>query len=71
MKQTFGSTQAVRQYLVDNGFPSIKRGATTGQFVANGKRARFDMCLLSKTGQSSMGSAASWGFVVVIEEAAA
>lgn len=70
MTQTFGTAQEVRQYLVDQGFSPFKKGLTRGEFKIPGKRARFSMCLLSKTGQSSIGAGATWGFVVTVEEAA-
>jgi hypothetical protein len=67
IKQTFGTAQEVRDYLVQFGFAPFRKGLTQGEFSANGRKARFSMCLLSKTGQSSMGAAASWGYVVTVE----
>ena len=67
-KKIFGSAQEARDYLVSRGFPSFRKGMTTGIITApDGRKARLSMGLLSKTGQSSQGAGASWGYVVVVE----
>lgn len=65
--KTFGSAQETRDFLAANGFPTFRKGVTRGSVSANGKTASFGMCLLSKTGQSSMGSGAAWGWSVRME----
>jgi hypothetical protein len=67
-KQTFGTTQEVREYLVSLGFAPFKKGLVKGEFSIPGKKASFGMGLISKTGQSSMGAAAQWAFNVTVEE---
>lgn len=52
---------------------SVKRkiaGAPLEWRDADGRRALVDYCLYSRTGQSSRGSAAVWGYTVTIFEAA-
>lgn len=66
-KQIFGTAQDARDHLVKLGFPAFRKGLTRFEMVANGKRARMSLGLTSKTGQSSIGSAASWGYVVTVE----
>lgn len=69
-KHTFGSTKALREHLIGLGFPSIRSTQTRGEFRGNGKVARWSMGLVSETGQSSKGAAASWGFFLTVEEVA-
>lgn len=63
----FGTAQAAREYLVELGFPAFRKGLVKFEMVANDKRARMSLGLTSKTGQSSTGAAASWGYIVVVE----
>jgi hypothetical protein len=65
MRKTFSTTKEVREFLVKEGFPEIKKGAVKGEFIANGKKATFSLQIIGKTGQSSTG--AGWGFVVNIQ----
>lgn len=66
---TFPNAQAAREHLVELGFPEFRKGMTSGSITApDGRTARIGMGLLSKTGQSSMGSAAQWGYTVRISD---
>lgn len=69
IKQTFGTAQEARDFLVGFGFAPFRKGLTSGSFAVTGKKARLSFGLVSKTGQSSMGAAASWVYVVTVEVA--
>lgn len=67
-KQTFNTAQEVRDFFAGFGFDPFRKGLTQGSFKNGRYNARFSYRLLSKTGQSSRGAAAHWGYVAVVEE---
>lgn len=62
-----------RKVLTDLGYAPVAGcrklvGAPTEWHHPNGQRARVGYNLLSRTGQRSMGAAATWGYVIAFEE---
>ena len=52
--------------LVGLGFAPFRKGQLTGTFSANGRTAQMGYGLLTRTGQSSRGAGAIWGFTVTV-----
>ena len=66
-KQSFYTAAAAREYLVGLGFAPFRKGQLTGTFTANGRTAQMGYGLLTRTGQSSRGAGAIWGFTVTVK----